>query len=76
MSYKEFLENIDKYVGKIVRFTTKRKMDGYVSSTERYVWDNKEFGELKPDAPMEILNVEIVRNGKINKNIPGIIGVR
>ena len=60
MSYNEFLKNIDKYVGKKVRFHSRFKDDGTEFKTERYVWDSKEFGELAPDALIEVLNVEIV----------------
>lgn len=60
MSYNEFLKNIDKYVGKRVRFHSRFKDDGTEFKTERYVWDNKEFGKLTPDALIEVLNVEIV----------------
>ena len=50
MSYNEFLKNIDKYVGKRVKFHSRFKDDGTEFKTERYVWDSKEFGELAPDA--------------------------
>lgn len=60
MSYNVFLMNIDKYVGKRVRFHSRFKADGTEFMTERYVWDNKEFGSLAPDSLIEVLNVEIV----------------
>lgn len=60
MSYNEFLKNIDKYVGKKVRLHSKFKAEGIEFKTERYVWDNKEFGSLTPDSLIEVLNVEIV----------------
>ncbi len=76
MSYNEFLSNIDKYVGKVVRFTSRMKATGKVGTFERYVWDNKEFGALREDSLIEILNVEIVRDGKLDTSVAGIIGVR
>ncbi len=76
MSYKEFLANIDKYVGKVVEFTTRMKQTGYTGKTQRYVWDNKEFGELKEDSLIEVLEVKIIRDGKLNKSIKGLTGVR
>lgn len=76
MSYKEFLNNIDEYVGKIIQLTVRRKQDGYISKTQRYVWSNKEFGELKADSLIEILDVKVIRDGKLDRSVKGIIGVR
>ena len=76
MSYKEFLANIDKYVGKVVEFTTRMKATGEVRKSQRYVWDNKEFGELKADALIEVLEVKVIRDGKLDKSVKGIVGVR
>lgn len=76
MSYIEFLANIDKYVGKIVEFTSRFKADGRTFKTERYVWDAKEFGEPKPDALIEVIEVKVIRDGILDKSTKGIIGVR
>ena len=76
MSYKEFLKNIDNYVGKIIELTIRRKQDGYINKTQRYVWSNKEFGELKADSLIEVLGVEVIRNGKLDRSVKDIIGVR
>lgn len=76
MSYREFLDNIDKYVGKVVGFTSRFKADGKTFKTERYVWDSKEFGEPKEDALIEIIEVKVIRDGKLNTNVKGIVGVR
>lgn len=62
MSYKEFLNNINDYVGKVVEFTSKFKADGKIFKTERYVWDSKEFGEPKGDSLIEVLEVKVIRN--------------
>ena len=35
MSYREFLDNIDTYVGKVVEFTSRFKADGKTFKTER-----------------------------------------
>lgn len=72
MSYQDFLNNIDKYVGKIVEFTSRFKADGKTFKTERYVWDSKEFGEPKEDTLIEVLEVKVIRDGKINNSITGI----
>ncbi|MGN0735221.1 MAG: hypothetical protein ACI4LP_05310 [Anaerovoracaceae bacterium] len=61
VSYDEFLEDIGSYVGHVVEFLVKRKQDGYICRTQRFVWDNREFGPLQPDALLEVLNVEKVR---------------
>ena len=76
MSYKEFLNNIDKYIGKVVEFTTRFKADGKTFKTERYVWDKKEFGEPKEDALIEVVSIKVIRDGKLNTSVKGIIGVR
>lgn len=76
MSYREFLNNIDKYVGKVVEFTSRFKADGKTFKTERYVWDAKEFGEPKEDALIEVIGVKIIRDGKLNTSVKGIVGVR
>ncbi len=60
MSYKDFLDNIDKYVGKIVEFTIKPKANNQVFKSQRVVWDNKEFGPPSKDALIEVLYVEVV----------------
>ncbi len=62
MSYKEFLDNIDLYVGKIVEFTYRFKADGKIMKAERYVWDRNEFGEPAPDALIEVIEVRVVRD--------------
>lgn len=76
MSYREFLDNIDKYVGKVVEFTSRLKESGQIFKTERYVWDCKEFGEPKEDALIEVIEVKIVRDGKLDNSVKGIVGVR
>lgn len=76
MSYREFLDNIDKYVGKVVEFTSRFKVDGKTFKSERYVWDSKEFGEPKEDALIEVIEVKVIRDGKLNTNVKGIVGVR
>ena len=76
MSYREFLDNVDKYVGKIVEFTSRFKTDGKTFKSQRYVWDSKEFGELKGDALIEVLEVKVIRDGKLNTSVKGILGVR
>lgn len=76
MSYREFLDNIDKYVGKVVEFTSRFKADGKTFKSERYVWDSKEFGEPKEDSLIEVIEVKVIRDGKLNTNVKGIVGVR
>ena len=76
MSYREFLDNIDKYVGKVVEFTSRFKANGKTFKSERYVWDSKEFGESKEDALIEVLEVKVIRDGKLNTSVKGIVGVR
>lgn len=75
-SYREFLDNIDKYVGKVVEFTSRFKADGKTFKTERYVWDSKEFGEPKEYALIEVIEVKVIRDGMLNTNVKGIVGVR
>ena len=76
MSYREFLDNIDNYVGKVVEFTSRFKADGKTFKTERYVWDNKDFGEPDKDALIEIIEVKVIRDGNLNTSVKGIIGVK
>lgn len=76
MSYREFLDNIDKYVGKVVEFTSRFKANGKTFKSERYVWDSKEFGEPKEDVLIEVLEVKVIRDGKLNTSVKGIVGVR
>ena len=76
MSYKEFLQNIDKYVGKVVEFTSRFKADGKTFKTERYVWDSKEFGEPKEDALIEVIEVKVIRDAKLDKSVTGITRVK
>ena len=76
MSYREFLDNIDNYVGKVVEFTSRSKADGKIFKSERYVWDSKEFGEPKEDALIEVIEVKVIRDGNLNTSVKGIIGVK
>lgn len=76
MTYSEFLENIDSFVGKVVEFNSRLKASGKVFRTQRYVWDSKEFGELKEDALIEILDVTVIRDGKLDKSVAGIVAVK
>ena len=76
MSYKEFLQNIDKYVGKVVEFTSRFKADGKTFKTEKYVWDSKEFGEPKEDALIEVIEVKVIRDAKLDKSVTGITRVK
>ena len=76
MSYKEFLDNIDNYVGKVVEFTSRFKADGKIFKSERYVWDSKEFREPNEDALIEVIEVKVIRDGNLNTSVKGIIGVR
>ena len=76
MSYREFLDNIDNYVGKVVEFTSRFKTDGKIFKSERYVWDSNEFGEPKEDALIEVSEVKVIRDGNLNTSVKGIIGVR
>lgn len=54
MTYTEFLRDIDKYVGYVVEFKSRFKSNGQEYTFQRYVWDNKEFGALKPDSLIDI----------------------
>ena len=76
MSYREFLDNIDNYVGKVVEFTSRFKANGKIFKSERYVWDNNEFGEPNEDALIEVIEVKVIRDGNLNTSVKGIIGVR
>lgn len=76
MSYREFLDNIDKYVGKVVEFTSRFKAGGKTFKSERYVWDSKEFGVPKEDALIEVLEVKVIRDGELNTSVKGIVGVQ
>ena len=76
MSYREFLDNINKYVGKVVEFTSRFKANGKIFKSERYVWDNNEFGEPNEDALIEVIEVKVIRDGNLNTSVKGIIGVR
>ena len=60
MTYAEFLKDIDKYVGYVVEFKTRFKSNGKIFTSQRYVWDNKEFGALKPDSLIEVLSVKVL----------------
>lgn len=61
VTYDEFLKDIESYVGHVVKFLVKRKQDGHILRAQRFIWDDKEFGPLRPDALLEVLNVEKVR---------------
>ena len=76
MTYREFLDNIDNYVGKVVEFTSRFKADGKIFKSERYVWDSNEFGEPNEDALIEVIEVKVIRDGNLNTSVKGIIGVR
>ena len=76
MSYREFLDNIDNYVGKVVEFTSRFKANGKIFKSERYVWDSNEFGEPKEDALIEVIEVKVIRDGNLDTSVKGIIGVR
>lgn len=76
MSYREFLDNIDNYVGKVVEFTSRFKADGKIFKSERYVWDSNEFGAPNEDALIEVIEVKVIRDGNLNTSVKGIIGVR
>lgn len=68
MTYDEFLENIDSYVGYIVEFTAIWTKDGNPAGRfQRYVWDNKEFGKPSADRLMDITNVEIIRKAETRR---------
>ena len=76
MSYKEFLDNIDNYVGKVVEFTSRFTANGKIFKSERYVWDSKEFGEPNEDALIDVIEVKVIRDGNLNTSVKGIIGVK
>lgn len=59
-SYTYFVEHLEEFVGKKVEFTTRFKADGKEYKSERIVWDKAEFGLLKEDSLIEILNVRIL----------------
>lgn len=61
MSYVEFIKNINQYVGRVVEFTIKMKAIGKTTKTQRFVWDNKEFGYPSKDSLIEVLNVKMVK---------------
>lgn len=58
MTYNYFLEHIDEYVGHVVEFTARFKANEKTFRTQRYVWNNKEFGKLSADALIEITAVK------------------
>lgn len=58
MTYIEFLERIDTYVGHVVEFTARFKSDGKTFRTQRYVWDRNEFGRPSVDALIEVTDVK------------------
>lgn len=72
MTYTEFLSNIDKYVGYVVEFKTRFKSNGKIFTSQRYVWDNKEFGALKPDSLIEVLSVKILYKKETKRTESGI----
>ena len=62
MSYAEFLERIDEFVGYVVEFESVWKSDGkHAGYFQRYVWDNKEFGPSSKEALMEVVGVKVIR---------------
>ena len=67
MSYREFLDNIDNYVGKVVEFSSRFKADGKIF---------KSVGEPNEDALIEVIEVKVIRDGNLNTNVKSIIGVR
>lgn len=73
MTYSEFLKNIDDYVGYIVEFTAVWTATGkHAGKYQRYVWDNKEFGEPSKDALMKVVNVDIIRKAPQKRTETGI----
>jgi hypothetical protein len=72
MTYTEFLSNIDKYVGYVVEFKTRFKSNGKIFTSQRYVWDNKEFGALKPDSLIEVLSVKVLYKKETKRTESGI----
>lgn len=61
MSYSEFLTRINEFVGHVVEFTSRFKETGKIFTTQRFVWDRQEFGVLKEDSLIEVINVELVK---------------
>lgn len=59
MSYKEFIERINEFVGKKVVFTATHKITGRTNTFVRFVWDEKEFGKQSDDCVFVIHSVEI-----------------
>lgn len=72
MTYTEFLSNIDKYVGYVVEFKTRFKSNDKIFTSQRYVWDNKEFGALKPDSLIEVLSVKVLYKKETKRTESGI----
>lgn len=73
MTYKKFLKNIDQYVGYIVEFETVWTKTGErAGAFQRYVWDNKEFGEPASDRLMDVVNVKIIRKVEQKRTKYGI----
>ena len=66
----------DASVHAVVEFTSRFKADGKTFKTERYVWNNKDFGEPDKDALIEIIEVKVIRDGNLNTSVKGIIGVK
>ena len=59
MSYNEFVERIDEFVGKTVVFTATHTITNRTNTFVRKVWDNKEFGKQSENATFVIHSVEI-----------------
>lgn len=72
MTYTDFLNNIDKYVGYVVQLKVRFKANGKIFTSQRYVWDNKEFGALKPDALLDVLDVKILYKKETRRTESGI----
>lgn len=51
----------------MVEFTAVIKATGKKQKFQRVVWDNKEFGKLKKDSLIEIVNVDFIRRCKFEK---------
>ena len=60
MRYREFLDNIEQYVGMVVEFTARFKANGLISKHQRYVWDKNEFCEPAADGLVEVIDVTVV----------------
>lgn len=69
MSYSEFLNRINDFVGHVVEFTSRFKENGKTFKTQRFVWDSKEFGEFKEDSLVEIIKVELIKQQLFNSNV-------